>query len=197
MPQLAFDLPDNDAPIDLTALFGAEKSAYWLEIGFGGGEHLAWQAANHPEIGLIGAEVFLNGIASLLGHVEEKGLANIRIYAEDVRPLLPRLPPASLSRIFILFPDPWPKTRHAERRFVHHANLDRLAPLMSQGSILRIASDDPTYQEWAQAVMAEREDFADVTQDPRVKPEDWPATRYEAKALSQRRVPMFFSYRRL
>jgi len=169
---------------------------YWLEVGFGGGEHAAWQAEHHRDVGLIAAEVFVNGIASLLGHIKAKGLANIRIYPEDVRQLLPQLPPHCLSRVFVLFPDPWPKSRHAERRFIHDVNLDMLSPLMRPGAELRIGTDDETYKAWAQEVMAGREDFVIATLDPSVKPEDWPATRYETKARREGRAPIFLSYRR-
>jgi tRNA (guanine-N7-)-methyltransferase len=197
LPRLSFALPPEGEKRDPAGLFPAPMREYWLEIGFGGGEHLAWQAEHNPEIGLIGAEVFLNGIASLLGHVTARNLANIRIYAEDVRPLLPRFPAGCLSRVFVLFPDPWPKSRHEDRRFIHHRNLDLLAPAMKPGALLRIATDDETYKGWARAVMAERSDFTDMTVDPAQKPEDWPATRYEAKARQVGREPIFLSYRRL
>jgi tRNA (guanine-N7-)-methyltransferase len=197
LPSLAFSLPPEGQSLDPEALFEGRPEEIWLEIGFGGGEHLAWQAAQNPQTGLIGAEVFLNGIASLLGHIEEHGLTNIRIYAEDVRQLLPRLPKQSLSRVFILFPDPWPKSRHAERRFVHDRNLDLLAPLMPPGAHLRIATDHEVYKDWARHVMAGRADFRDVTGDASRKPEDWPTTRYEAKAAREGRTPIFLSFERI
>jgi tRNA (guanine-N7-)-methyltransferase len=165
-------------------------------VGFGGGEHLAWQAANHPDIGVIGGEVFLNGIASLLGHIDRQAINNVRIFAEDVRRLFPALPDACLQRVFVLFPDPWPKKRHADRRFVGQSNLDELARLMEDGAELRIATDDETYKEWAQTQMAARPDFENVTVDPLVKAEDWPATRYETKAREQGRQPIFLRYLR-
>ena len=198
LPRLAIPLPeDGGGRLDPADLFSEPKREYWLEIGFGGGEHAAWQAGHHPEIGLIGAEVFLNGIASLLGHIERGGLSNVRLYPEDVRPFLSRLKENSLGRVFVLFPDPWPKSRHAERRFVNHSNLDLLAPLMAPGAILRLATDDETYKAHAREVMAARQDFEDVTgEDPAQKPEDWPATRYEAKARREGRAPVFLSYRR-
>ncbi|MBV8635304.1 MAG: tRNA (guanosine(46)-N7)-methyltransferase TrmB, partial [Burkholderiaceae bacterium] len=195
--KLKIPLPPEGQRLDPASLFDSPKREYWLEVGFGGGEHAAWQAANNPDVGLIAAEVFVNGIASLLGHIEEGGLENIRIYAEDVRQLMPRLPQAILSRVFVLFPDPWPKSRHVDRRFVHDNNLDVIAPLMREGGILRVASDDETYKAWAQEVMAGRKDFVSITEDPSIKPEDWPATRYEAKALKAGRVPIFLSYKRI
>ncbi len=197
LPSLSFSLPPGEQKLDPATLFTKPPRQIWLEIGFGGGEHLAWQAAQHPQIGLIGAEVFLNGIASLLGHVEAHRLDNIRIYAEDVRQLLPRLPAHSLSRVFILFPDPWPKSRHAERRFVHDSNLDLLAPLMPPGALLRIATDHEVYKDWARRVMTGRADFRDVTIDAGRKPEDWPTTRYEAKAAREGRTPIFLTFERV
>ena len=199
LPQLAIPLPEEGSGrLDPASLFSEPKKEYWLEIGFGGGEHAAWQAEHRPDIGLIGAEVFLNGIASLLGHIERGALSNIRIYPEDVRPFLARLAENSLSRVFVLFPDPWPKSRHVDRRFINDSNLDLLVPLMPPGAILRIATDDETYKAHAREVMAARKDFADVTgDDPTHRPEDWPETRYNAKALREGRVPIFLSYRRI
>ena len=167
-----------------------------MEVGFGGGEHLAWQAKAHPDVGLLGSEVFLNGIACLLGHIERDGLANIRIFADDVRRLFPALPEAGLGRVFVLFPDPWPKKRHVERRFIGADNLDQLSRVMSDGAELRIATDDASYQEWAKSQMVARSDFLDVTVDPLTKGDDWPATRYETKAREQGRQPIFLCYRR-
>ncbi len=196
LPALAVAQPAPGVSLDPAGLFQPPPARVWLEIGFGGGEHLAWQAREHPEIGLLGAEVFLNGIASLLGHIDRAGLTNVRIFAEDVRRLLPRLQPSSLDRVFLLFPDPWPKSRHADRRFVNDANLDQLARLMADGALLRIASDDPGYQDWVRQVMASRADFTDISLDVAAKPEDWPATRYESKARAAGRRPQFFSFRR-
>jgi tRNA (guanine-N7-)-methyltransferase len=192
LPALA--IPEPQRPIDPWRLFPSPVRAVWLEVGFGGGEHLAWQAERHPEIGLIGSEVFLNGVASLLAHLSRQVANNVRIFVEDVRRLFPALPDACLSRVFVLFPDPWPKRRHAERRFINPANLDQLARLMADHAELRIATDDPTYRAWVVRQMTGRLDFADATVDPTVKPEDWPATRYEAKARQQGRQPVFFRY---
>jgi tRNA (guanine-N7-)-methyltransferase len=198
LPRLAIPLPEEGGGrLDPSSLFADPKKDYWLEVGFGGGEHAAWQAEHNPDVGLIAAEVFLNGIASLLGHVERVGLKNIRIYPEDVRPFLARLKEQSLSRVFVLFPDPWPKSRHADRRFINDGNLDLLVPLMKPGATLRIATDDETYKAHARDVMAARTDFEEVTgADPTHRPDDWPETRYNAKALREGRVPIFLSYRR-
>lgn len=196
LPTLTIEEPRPGESLDPWALFSDIPKELWLEVGFGGGEHLAWQAASHPDVGLIGGEVFLNGIASLLGHIDRQGIGNVRIFAEDVRRLFPALPDACLRRVFVLFPDPWPKKRHAERRFIGGANLDQLSRLMADGAELRIATDDEVYKAWAQSQMALRDDFENVTVDPLAKVEDWPATRYEAKARDQGREPIFLRYLR-
>ncbi|MCZ6764718.1 MAG: tRNA (guanine(46)-N(7))-methyltransferase TrmB, partial [Alphaproteobacteria bacterium] len=135
LPQLRIDLQDAATP---DRLFDFAPAEIWLEIGFGGGEHLAWQARANPEIGLIGAEPYINGIATLLARLEDDPAANIRIWPEDARPLLTALPQASLARVFILHPDPWPKTRHAARRIVGPETLELLAAAMADGASLRI-----------------------------------------------------------
>ncbi len=196
LPRLAVAEPQPGQSLDPRSLFAGAPRAVWLEVGFGGGEHLAWQAARHPDVGMIGCEVFLNGIASLLGHVQRERLENVRIFAEDARRLFPALPDASIERVFVLFPDPWPKKRHAERRFIHDSNLDQLARLLIDGGELRVATDDAVYKEWAVEQMAARPDFLNVTADPAAKVEDWPATRYEAKAREQGRQPIFLRYLR-
>lgn len=150
LPRLAIALP-NAGKLDPKALFPRNTAQVWLEIGFGGGEHLAEQARANRDVGLIGCEVFLNGIATLLAQVSAGGLDNVRVYPEDARDLLDALPDASLDRVFLLFPDPWPKRRHADRRFIQPANLDLLARLMKPGAEFRVASDDPTYVGWALA----------------------------------------------
>ena len=117
LPRLAIEIPESGR-LDPRTLFGDEQSRIWLEIGFGGGEHLAFQAGRHPETGFIGCEVFENGIVSLLAHIERRNLANIRIFADDARLLTAALPSGSVARVFVLFPDPWPKRRHHKRRIV-------------------------------------------------------------------------------
>ena len=196
LPRLAIPVPAAPARLDPATLFAFVPKAVWLEVGFGGGEHLAWQALNNPEVGLIGCEVFENGVASLMGHVQKEAIANIRVFADDVRLLWPALPKPCLARVFVLFPDPWPKSRHVDRRFVHDDNLDILAELMEDNAELRIATDDPTYKAWATKTMAARRDFIDTTDDPAKKPEDWPPTRYEAKARREGREPVFLCFRR-
>jgi len=192
-------LPAAGERLDPSRLFGAAPTALWLEIGFGGGEHLAAQAAAHPDVAFIGAEVFVNGIASLLDHLRRQQLANVRIFADDARLLLPALPAASLDRVFLLFPDPWPKHRHAARRFVCRETLDRLALLMRPGAELRIASDDPAYVEWTLRQVLAHPAFAWLARssdDWRQRPADWAPTRYEKKALAAGRRPAYLRFRR-
>jgi tRNA (guanine-N7-)-methyltransferase len=192
-------LPPAGEPLDLAASFGTAPAELWLEIGFGGGEHLAAQAAAHPAVSFIGAEVFVNGIASLLDHARGRALANVRIFADDARLLLPALPAASLGRVFLLFPDPWPKARHAARRFVGREMLDRLAVLMRPGAELRIASDDPGYVAWTLRWALAHPAFAWLAMLPpdwRRPPPDWVATRYEKKALAAGRPPAYLRFRR-
>lgn len=186
--------------IDPASLFAPALTEYWLEIGFGGGEHLATQAAAHRDVGLIGCEIFLNGIASALSHIDAGKLENVRIYPEDVRDLLPVLKPNSFTKIFLLFPDPWHKARHAGRRFVNQANLDIVASLLKPGGEFRIGSDDPIYIGWALAHATRHPAFkwqARKSSDWLVRPDDWPPSRYEQKAIAQGRVPHYFRFRRV
>lgn len=197
LPRLAIHLDGSE--IDPTTLF-RDKKDIWLEIGFGGGEHMAAQAAAHPDVGYIGCEIFINGIASGLAHIDAQKLENVRLYAEDARDLLAALTPRSLDRLFLLFPDPWPKTRHAARRFINQANLDRVAELLKPGAEFRIGSDDPTYVAWTMMHMSRRKDFiwlAERSSDWLERPADWPASRYEQKALRQGRTPHYFIYQRV
>ena len=182
--------------------FAIRPTALWLEVGFGGGEHALAQIGAFPGIGLIACEVFENGICSLLsrlvpdgGEADETLPGNLRLWPDDARRLLARLPDACLDRLFLLFPDPWPKARHARRRFVHPAILPVLARVLKPGAQWRVASDDPTYQDWAGAVMAAGEWF-DVPSPVRVRPQGWQPTRYEAKALQAGRTPMYWTFTR-
>ena len=143
LPRVALD--SEASALDPAEFFPKARET-WLEIGFGGGEHLAWQAAQNPEVGFLGAEIFINGIATLLREIEERELDNVRIWREDARLLLDALPEASLDRVFVLFPDPWPKLRHHKRRIVQTATLDRLAEVMKPGAELRLATDDASYR---------------------------------------------------
>ncbi len=195
LPRLALSEPGGGG-LDPFTLFPRPVNAVWLEVGFGGGEHLAAQAEANPDIGFIGGEAFVNGIASLLNHVDRRGLDNVRIYPGDVRHLFPWLPEGCLEKAFVLFPDPWPKKRHAERRFVIRGNLDALAHLMRDGAELRVASDDPTYIDWAIDQLSTHPDFVPARPigECRRRPADWPPTRYEAKAIAQGRSPAYLPF---
>jgi tRNA (guanine-N7-)-methyltransferase len=203
LPRLAVTLPES-GPLDPAALFDPAlfdqgPREIWLEIGFGGGEHLAAQAAAHRDIGMIGCEVFENGIAKLLGEIVRQDLANLRILTDDARLLLAALPDRSIGRVFILFPDPWPKLRHHKRRIVTRQTLDALAALMKDGAELRLATDDVDYLGWMLARVPVHPAFAWLAEGPadwRVRPSDWPATRYEAKAIAAGRLPYFLRLRR-
>jgi len=180
--------------LDPAALWGRPTRETWLEIGFGAGEHLAWQAARHPEIGIIGAEVYEAGIGVLLSAIDRAGLGNIRIHAGDATALLEALPEASIARAFVLFPDPWPTRRHWKRRFVGAEGLKRLARVLKDGAELRLATDDPSYLVWMLAHILASPDFDWRPRSARdwiARPDDWPETRYEAKAIRQGRRPSY------
>jgi len=191
LPRLALALPVAPAKIDLAEAFGGSlpPDGVWLEVGFGAGEHLVWQAEQNPGVGLIGCEPYLNGVAKCLAHIERVGLTNVRLFTDDARLLMAALPARSLSRAFVLFPDPWPKTRHHKRRFVQRDNLDRLAGLMLPGAALRLATDDPSYLPWMVEHACAHPAFAWLAEGPadwRGRPADWPPTRYERKEIAGR-----------
>jgi tRNA (guanine-N7-)-methyltransferase len=192
LPQLAVTLPGG-GKLDLEALFGTPRPV-WLEIGFGGGEHLARQAETHREIGFLGCEVFESGIGKLIVGIAARRLANIRIFADDARLLIAALPASSVDRVFILFPDPWPKARHRKRRLISAETLDELARIMPGGAELRLATDDIDYLSWMLDHVTRHPAFAWLARRPadwRERPADWPATRYEAKARAAGRAPFF------
>ena len=171
---------------DPSHYFSATVSDIWLEIGFGGGEHLLWQAEAHPRVGLIGAEPYVSGVAKLLSRLAPAPLPNLRLYTEDATDIIEALPNASLGRVFVLFPDPWPKTRHHKRRFIQMAMLDQLARVMKPGAELRFATDDNGYLVWTLERLSAHRAFqwsANMARDWRARPSDWPETRYEAKAI--------------
>jgi len=175
-PKSAFD-PRTLAP-------GARE--VWLEIGFGGGEHLAGQAARHADVLFLGAEPFVNGVASALRHIDELHLTNVRLHAGDGRELMAALPAASLQRLFLLFPDPWPKTRHHKRRLVGPAFVEAAARLLGRGARLRFATDWADYANWTLQCFLAGGAFdwtAEAADDWRLAPADHVTTRYEQKRL--------------
>lgn len=197
LPKLSISLTGE--VVDPQNLFTPSTKEFWLEIGFGGGEHLAWQADHNPEIGLLGCEPFLNGVAMLLSKLEKQGSENIRIHNEAAEHLMEMLPDTSLNRAFLLFPDPWPKTSHNKRRFVSTANIDTLARILKPGAELRIATDHADYGAWILWYMLQSKDFiwqAESADDWRSRTEDWPETRYERKALEKGLHPVYYRFLR-
>lgn len=185
-------------PFEPRALMRAARET-WLEIGFGGGEHMAAQAARHPDVLVIGAEPFQNGVASALRHIDEQGLSNVRLQDGDARELLARLPDASLARAFILFPDPWPKARHHKRRLIQPDTVAELARVLAPGGRLRFASDWVDYVDWALARILESGRFrwtAERAADWRIAPADHVSTRYEEKRLGDC-APVFLDFARV
>jgi len=174
----------------------ADAEAVWLEIGFGGGEHMAGQAARSPRTLIIGVEPFLNGVASAVRHVDEQRLANVRVHQGDAREVAGRLPDGCLDRVFILFPDPWPKSRHHKRRIIQPAFLVDLARLLKPGGTLRFATDWAEYAEWTLERVAASELFRGPLGDPAVPPANHLTTRYEEKRLGDC-PPVFLDFVRL
>jgi tRNA (guanine-N7-)-methyltransferase len=183
--------------------FGSAVGELWLEVGFGGGEHARALAAANPDVGLIACEVFENGICSMLSALApDDGTGdipplpgNLRLWPDDARGLLAGLPPGSLSRLYLMFPDPWPKTRHVKRRFMHPENIALAARALRPGGVWRIATDDPTYQAWTAEILAAQGSF-EVSPPAAERPAGWPPTRYEAKALKAGRQPLYWSLSR-
>jgi tRNA (guanine-N7-)-methyltransferase len=195
LPKLEVELKTGIA-LDPRDLFAPKPSSIWLEIGFGGGEHLAAQALRHPEKGFIGCEPFVNGVASLLDHLDREGIGNVRIFPDDARLLLDALPDASADRCYVLFADPWPKARHAERRFIGPGNLPRLARVLKPKGLLCLATDDSRLAGWMLEHMRAAREFEEI-RNSAVPPDGWLATRYEQKAIKARRAPVYREYRRL
>ncbi len=200
LPRLRLPALATGASLDPTGLFAVPPRQIWFEIGFGDGEHLAWQAAANPDVGFIAAEPYVNGVAALLSRIAAENLANIRIFDDDVRPLLAALPAGSIDRVFILFPDPWPKARHRRRRIVNAETLSALARLIAVGGELRLATDDRDYARWMLRLLLPRREFLWRARGPadwRRRPPDWPSTRYERKSAAAGRTGIFLSFARL
>lgn len=200
LPELEIALPPVGGMLDPAHLFPVPVADLWLEIGFGHGEHLAAVAADNPDTGVLGCEPFLNGITNLLRLVEDAGIRTVRIFPDDARLLMDALPDACLGRAFLLFPDPWPKTRHRDRRFIGPANLDRLARLLRPGAELRLASDHPALIRWMLWHTRRHPAFTWLARRPadwRARPPDWPESRYERKALDAGIRPVFLRFERV
>ena len=199
VPGLEIALGPSSRPIEPAALFGRPVREVWLEVGFGAGEHLLAQAAANRDVGLIGCEPYVTGVVRMVRGLREAGLDNIRIWRDDARLLIDRLADGSLARVFVLFPDPWPKSRHHKRRFVSAPVLERLAAVMRDDAELRVATDDRGYLVWILAHLWRSERFAWTARAPsdwRRRPSDWPDTRYERKACEQGRSCFYLRYRR-
>ncbi len=171
----------------------------WIEIGFGSGEHLAAQAEANPGVTLLGCEPYINGIGNLLLRLQDRPLTNLRIYTDDVRLLLEKLPDASVERVFILFPDPWPKSRHHKRRLIQPAFLRQLARVMKPGSRLNLATDHVDYLTWMLTHLLASPDFtwtAKSQADWATPPADWTRTRYQEKAEAEGRIGTWLEFLR-
>lgn len=196
--------------IKISSLFNFTPKQVWLEVGFGGGEHLAYQAKQHPDIAFIGAEPFLNGVASLLSHlngtwgkaanedvlIEPERTDNVRVFPDDIRKLFDFFEDGIFNRIYVLYPDPWPKSRHEDRRFIGQKNLPQLARLLSQTGELRIATDVKQYADWAKEQIEQSGLFYQTNENIRKPFSDWYSTRYEQKGLKAGRTPTYLVYRK-
>jgi tRNA (guanine-N7-)-methyltransferase len=198
LPRVSVPLTEN-APASLAGLFAQPASRAWLEIGFGGGEHLIWQAHANPDVGLIGCEVFEDGVVKVLSAIDADKLPNVKVCTEDARGLLRWLPSASVDRVFILFPDPWPKKKHVKRRLINRALVDELGRVMPPGGELRIATDIGDYLRTMLLALRNHPAFvwqARSPEDWRHRSDDWPQTRYEAKAEREGRRRYYLRFRR-
>ena len=206
LPALRLNL-QQPAPCDARRLFAAaDVSALeafddvWLEIGFGAGEHLLWQARQNPRIGLIGCEPFVDGVVKVVTAVHEEGLANLRLYDDDARHLLAWLPDATIARAFVLFPDPWPKTRHKKRRLVAPMFVRDLARVLKPGGEFRFATDIGDYARTGLVSILHSNLFQWLASGPadwQSRTSDWPPTRYEAKAQTAGRRCYYFRFLRV
>jgi|TARA_R110002096_G_scaffold436105_1_gene668103 tRNA (guanine-N7-)-methyltransferase len=188
-----------DGPIDLAGLFDHNPREYWMEIGFGKGEHLVAQAKANPDIGFIGCEPFINGVSGLVDHMVRDSVTNIRFFMDDARLLMDAMLDQSISRAFVLFPDPWPKKRHHKRRIISPGNMVVISRLLKDNAELRIGTDHHDYCRWILARLMENPDYfweADHPDQWHTRPEDWPPTRYEQKALTVGRKSAYMTFKR-
>lgn len=188
----------EEGPLDAVRLFGEDRPLQ-VEIGFGAGEHLAGQAEATPGTGFIGCEPFLNGVVQALGHIRDGALGNVRLHMGDALDVLSRIPDGSLSFVYLLHPDPWPKARHAKRRMMNPGPVDMIAKKLKPGGEFRFGTDHPVYLRWALMVMNGHPEFDWLASDPEdflTRPGGWPETRYEAKARGLGHEVWYFRYRR-
>lgn len=199
LPELRIDL-ERPAPRHLQELFPHKPENIVLEIGFGGGEHLIHRAQLHPEIGFIGCEPFINGMAKASQAIKTTGLTNIRLFDEDATQLLDWLPAESLSRIDLLYPDPWPKKRHWKRRFLNGENVKRFHKVLLPGGEFRFASDIEHYVNWGLRHIFDHGGFnwtANMASDWHNSWPEWISTRYEKKAIREGRTPCYMIFEKL
>ena len=198
LPKLALDLT-QPMPENLAALFEVPVENFWIEIGFGGGEHLAAHALAKPAVGFLGCEPFLNGMAKAVALADTHSLKNVRLHFDDALDVLRWLPEGSLDGADLLYPDPWPKVRHWKRRFVQDESLEAVARVLKPGAVFRVATDIPHYAAWTLERVLRNPDFiwtAERADDWRKPWEGWTRTRYEAKAIREGRTPAYFIFRR-
>ena len=187
--------PDREK-VDFRGMVPGARAA-WLEIGFGGGEHLAAMAEANPDVAIIGCEPYINGVAMCLNQLEKSGIQNARIHAGDAREVFDVAPEGAFERIFVNYPDPWPKSRHHKRRFIGDDNLPHLARIAAKGARLHIATDIPDYVRSSMETLRRFPEFewtAGGPNDWRTPWADWPSTRYEAKALREGRTPHYLTF---
>ncbi len=199
LPKLGIDLSEP-APADVATLFDISVSEVHFEIGFGGGEHIAWQADRRPDVGFIGCEPFVNGVAKLLMQIEDDELNNIRVFDDDALFVLDWLPEGCIDHMYILFPDPWHKKRHHKRRFVSTENLDKLARVLKKGAQLYLATDIGDYMRTSLIAFTRHNQFLwldECAADWRRRPDNRPITRYEQKAFDAERRPAYLTFERI
>lgn len=195
-PGVTWETNPDRVPLNLAELYPGKREI-WLEIGFGGGEHMVAQAHANPDVQIIGAEPFINGVAKLLAAIERHGVTNLAVTDADARDVMDVLPDGSINRVFLLYPDPWPKLRHHKRRFANPAQMSQLARVLAHGATFRIATDIGDYVRHSLTILDQMPEFewtAMSADDWRVPWTDWPGTRYEAKALREGRAPHYLTY---
>ncbi len=197
LPKHSINLQNISRASDLKSYFSNRVEEVWLEIGFGSGEHLTSVSEAHPKVGFLGIEVYEDGIAKTLKQISKLGISNIKLINEDANNIIFLLPPKSITKIFLLFPDPWPKKRHAKRRFVNTENLNQLARIMHSGGELLFATDHNDYLSWSLEQFMSTTLFKSENLDQnswKNQPNGWFSTRYEQKAIEAGRSPKYLKF---